>query len=162
MMIRRIFAGSIVTLLLAVSTLSAACDLSCAFDSMNSDCHSGQTESQQSAPGDMKMDGMVMAGMTMPKMASSEHKLTLAPISRTKASHPSIGEMGPCERQSCDNGSADSAKTNRSADSHFYSILAITETSSADIAPPLIRDARDDVGTYHVRDRSLLHLALRI
>ena len=46
MMIRRIFAGSIVALLLSVSSLAAACDLSCAFASMNSDCHSQQAESK--------------------------------------------------------------------------------------------------------------------
>ena len=88
MMIRRIFAGSIVALLLSVSSLAAACDLSCAFASMNSDCHSQQTESQDSASGGMNMDGMAMAGMTMPEMASSEGQQAVPAISRVKSESP--------------------------------------------------------------------------
>ena len=161
-MIRRIFAGSMGALLLSVTSLAAACDVSCAFASMSSDCHANQTESQDLAPGGMTMDGMAMAGMTMPEMAKSEDQQAVPAISRLKASHPSIGEMGPCERQSCDNGSAIFAKTTRSGDSHFHSILAIAETPRADGALTLIRDARDDIATYQVRDGSPLHLRLRI
>src|SRR5271169_1386433 len=111
MMIRRIFAGSIAALLLSVTSLAAACDVSCAFASMRSDCHAKQTESQDSAPGAKTMDGMAMAGMTMPEMANGEDQHAAPAISQSKASHPSVGEMGPCERQACDNGSAIFAKT---------------------------------------------------
>jgi hypothetical protein len=162
MIFRRIFAGSIVALLLSVSSFAAACDVSCAFASMSSDCHSQQTESQDLAPGGMKMDGMVMAGMTMPGMASSDDQKAVPAISRLKASHPSIGAMGPCEKQACDNGSAVIAKTTRFGDSHFHSILAIAETPRADGALTLIRDPRDDIATYQVRDGSPLHPSLRI
>lgn len=162
MIIRRIFAGSIVALLLSVSSFAAACDVSCAFAAMSSDCHSQQTESQDLAPGGMKMDGRAMAGMTMPEMAKSEDQQAVPAISRLKASHPSIGEMGPCEKQACDSGSAVFAKTTRSGDSHFHSILAIAETPRADGALTLIRDARDDIATYQGRDGSSLHLRLRI
>lgn len=162
MMIRRIFAGSIVALLLSMSPLAAACDLSCAFPSLNSDCHSEQTKPQDPSSGDMKMDGMAMDGMTMPEMAQSENQPAVSAISAAKASHPSIGEMGPCERQPCDSDSAVSVKTNHSVDSHFRSILAIPETPRTDNASPLFHDARDDIATYHVRDASPLHPALRI
>ena len=161
-MIRRIFAGSIVAILLSVSSLAAACDLSCAFPSMKSDCHSQKNESRDSMSGGMNMDGMAMAGMTMPEMAGGEIPLMLSPLSRTRAGHPSIGEMGPCERQSCGNSSTDSAKTSRTADSHFSSILTTTEALRINIAPPLIHEARDDVGTNPARDGSLLHISLRI
>ena len=162
MMIRRIFAGSIVALLLSVSSLAAACDVSCAFASMSSDCHSEQTKSQDSAPDGMKMDGMAMAGMTMPEMASGEDRQTVSAISRAKASHPSIGEMGPCEKQACNDSSVVSAKTGRSVDSHFHSILAVTDAPRDDGALKLFHDARDDVATHHVRDGSPLQLSLRI
>ena len=99
-----------------------------------------------------------MAGMTMPEMANGEDQQAVSAISRLKASHPSIGEMGPCEKQACDNGSAVFAKTTRSGDSHFHSILAIAETPRADGALTLLRDARDDIATYQVRDGSPLHL----
>lgn len=162
MMIRRIFAGSIVALLLSVTSLAAACDVSCAFASMSSDCHAKQTGSQDSAPGGMTMDGMAMAGMTMPEMATGEVQQGVSAISRSKASHPSIGEMGPCERQACDSGSAVFAKTTRSGDSHFHSILGVAETPCADGPLTLFRDARDDIAMPHVRDGSPLHLSLRI
>ena len=164
MMIRRIFAGSIVALLLSVSSLAAACDLSCAFASMSSDCHSAQTESQDSAVGGMKMDGMAMAGMTMPGMASRRRPTSgFCGRALQTASHPSIGEMGPCERQTCDNGSAVSAKTTRSVDSHFHSLLAVTETPRADGALHDYFMTREmTLHRFHVRDGSPLHLSLRI
>ena len=162
MMNRRIFAGSIVALLLSVSSFAAACDVSCAFAAMSSDCHSQQTEAQDLAPSGMKMDSMAMAEMTMPEMANSEEQPAVSGISRAKASRPSIGERGLCERQACDNGSAIFAKTTRSGDSHFYSILAVTEIARADGAHALFRDAQDDIATYQVRDGSALPLTLRI
>jgi len=83
MMIKRVFVGSIVALLLSVSSLAAACDVSCAFASMNSDCHSDRAESQDSTPGGMKMDGMAMDGMTMPEMASGKGQQTNFAAPRT-------------------------------------------------------------------------------
>ena len=162
MIIRRIFAGSIVALLLSVTSLAAACDVSCAFASMSSDCHAKQTGSQDSAPGGMTMDGMAMAGMTMPEMASGEGQQDVPAISQSKASHPSIGEMGPCERQACDNGPAVFAKTTRSGDSQFHSILAVAETPRVVGAITLFHDARDDLATHQVRYAIPLPLSLRI
>ncbi len=162
MTIRRIFAGSIVALLLSVSSFTAACDLSCAFASMNSDCHSAQTESQDSAVGGMKMDGMEMAGMTMPETAGGEGQQAVSAAALPNVAHPSIGEMGPCEKQNCDNGSAVSAKTTRSVDSHSHSLLAVAETPRADDALTIFHDARDDVASFPIRDASPLQLSLRI
>jgi hypothetical protein len=162
MMIRRIFTGSIVALLLAVSSLAAACDVSCAFASMNSDCHSVQTESQNSAHGGMKMDGMTMPGMTMPETGNGEGQQAISAAAPVNASHPSIGALGPCEKQACNDNSGVSAKTSSSIDSHFHSILVATETLLAAGALTSFHDARDDISTYQFRDRSPLPLSLRI
>jgi hypothetical protein len=162
MMVRRIFAGSIVALLLSVCTLDAACDVSCAFASMNSDCHARQAETQDSASGAMKMDGTAMAGMTMPEMPNGKDQQSVSAVPGSKDGHPSIGEMGPCERQSCDNNSAVSAKTSRSVDSHFHSVLAVAETPHAIGAPPHFHDARNDVASSRPHNRSSLQLSLRI
>jgi hypothetical protein len=162
MMIRRMFAGSIAALLLSVSSFAAACDVSCSFASMSSDCHSEQTKSRDMAPGGMQMDGSSMAGMNMPGMGDGEDQPAVPGISRLKASHPSIGKMGPCEKQPCDNGAAIFAKTTRFGDSHFHSILAIAETPRADGALTLLRGARDEIATCRVHDGSSLHLRLRI
>jgi hypothetical protein len=162
MMIRRIFAGSIVALLLSVSSLAAACDLSCAFPSMRADCHSDQSEPQDSSPGSMKMDGMAMAGMTMTEMGNGASQQEVSAISRTNASHASIGEMGPCEKQSCDSDTPVSARMTRTIDSPFHSILANTETPRANCAPTLFHDARDDIAHYLPNGKSPLQLSLRI
>lgn len=161
-MIRRTFAGSIVALLLSMSPLAAACDLSCAFASMNSDCHFQQGESQDSASDGMKMDGMAMAGMTMPEMAQSENEPAVSATSRTKVIHPSIGEMGPCEKQSCDTSSSVSARTSRSIDLHLYSVQAVTETFRDGDALMLFRGARDDIAPDRASDGSPFQLSLRI
>src|SRR5579863_7228351 len=163
MMIKRIFAGSIVALLLSMSPLAAACDLSCALPSLNSDCHSEQTKPQDPSSGDMKMDGMAMDRMTMPETAQGENQPAASASSAAKASHLSIGKMGPCERQACDGDAGVSAKASRSADSHFHSTLvAIPGTLSSDCAPPLFHDARVEIATQLVCDGSPLHFALRI
>ena len=162
MTIRRIFAGSIVALLLSVSALAAACDLSCAFASMNSDCHSGKTESQGLAPGGMSMEGMAMPGMAMQDMANGEDQQAIPAISRAKTSHPSIGEMGLCERQFCECGSAVSTKTSPFVDSRFHTVAAVAVTPRAEFALQLFHDARDDVARHFQSDGSPLQLSLRI
>jgi hypothetical protein len=162
MMIRRIFAGSLVALLLSVSSLSAACDLSCAFAAMSSDCHVEQTAAQDSPSAGMSMNGMSMAGMTMPEMASNEDQQTFSAISQTRAGHASIGEMGPCERQACDNGATVTVKASRSVAPQLLSILAVSETPRAVIAHPHFHDARDDVARYRPLDGSPYLLSLRI
>jgi hypothetical protein len=108
------FAGSIVALLLAASSLAMACDLSCEFASMNSDCHAEQTEPQDSASGGMKMDGMAMDGMTMPQMSgdySRNQQMVSAPR-RTRPLHAKVVDMGTCERQTCDQASTLAVKAN--------------------------------------------------
>jgi hypothetical protein len=162
MMIRRTFAGSIVALLLSVTSLAAACDVSCAFASMSSDCHAKQSESQDTAAGGMKMDGMAMAGMTMPEIAISGDQPAVSAPSHAKASHPSIGEMGPCERQACDNGSAVFAKTPRPGDTQLHSLSASPEIPLAEDLLRLFHDARNDIARYRPSDGSPIHPSLRI
>jgi hypothetical protein len=157
MKIRRIFAGLIVALLLSVPPLAAACDVSCAFASMNSDCHSQQIETQDSGS-----DGMNMDGMAMPKMNHGQGQQAGAVISRAKANHPSIGEMGICEKRPCDGDSAVSTRANRSAGSRNNFVLARIEVPRADSAPQLSHGARDDIATHHVRGTCSLVRTLRI
>jgi hypothetical protein len=162
MMIRRIFAGSIVALLLSASSLAAACDLSCAFASMSSDCHSEQAERQDSASGGMDMTGMSMAGMPMPGMAGGEGQPADSMAARAKTSHASNGEMGLCKRQSCDSSSSISATANRSVNSRFHTVLAIAGTPRVDVASLFFHDARDEIAHYRPLEASPLHVSLRI
>jgi len=159
---RRIFAGSILALLLSASSLGAACDVSCAFASMSSDCHSEHAETNPSTAGGMKMGGMEMAGMTMPAMDGSQDQQAIPAISETMAHHTSIGEMGPCEKQACDSASAVSAKTNGSIHSNFHTIPAAIEFPHKGLAPPNFHTAREDVASCRPRYRNSLQLILRV
>jgi hypothetical protein len=161
MMIRRIFAGSIVALLLSVFSIGAACDLSCAFSSMNLDCHSRQAIQGSSSSG-MNMSGMNMAGMDMQETADGGEQPSVSAIAEGKGSHPSIGEMGLCERKACNNGTAVSAKTNRLVSSNFHSVPAFLGTPRTDGSSPHFRNARDDVDSSLLRGASPLHQTLRI
>ena len=162
MPIRRIFAGSIVALLLSVSPLAVACDLSCAFGSMKSDCHSERAELNDSASGSMKMVGMAMGGMTMPGKAGTVDQQEDSAAARANVGHPSVGEMGPCEKQACDNGAALTAKTTRPIDSHSLSRQAVPEIPCADNGPAIFHGARDDFAAVRNRAGNPLHLSLRI
>lgn len=159
---RRIFAGSIVALMLSVSPLAAACDLSCAFASMDSDCHAQRAETRDAASSGMQMDGMDMDGMTMPGMAHSPEQKAGSAISAVMPNHPSIGEMGPCEKQSCDGDSTVSAKAKRSFAEQHDLILATIEIPRARSAPPTLRGARDDIAAHRIDDASPPLRILRI
>jgi hypothetical protein len=162
MMIWRIFSGSMVALLLFVPSLAAACDVSCAFASMNSDCHSQQVETQDPASGGMGMDGMAMDGMAMPEMEQNQGQQTDSAISSVKAIHPSIGEMGPCEKQSCDGDSAISAKAYSSFAPGHNLIGGIIEFPHADGAPPLFCTAQEDIAARAFQNEGPLRITLRI
>jgi hypothetical protein len=162
MRIKRIFAGSIVALLLSVSPLAAACDLSCAFARADSDCHRQKLETEDPASGGMKMDGMTMVGMSMPDTDATADPLASFTSSRENANHPSIGEMGPCERQNCDSGSAVFARSSRSVASGRHLFLAVTGKFRVREMQIPFHDARDDVATYPMRGGNLLPLTLRI
>jgi hypothetical protein len=110
----------------------------------------------------MKMDGMAMAGMIMPEMANGQDQQPELAATGPNAGHASIGEMGPCERQSCDNGFSVSARASRSGDSQFRFLVATDRTPGANGASKLFHDARDDVARDHSHDASPLPLSLRI
>lgn len=163
MMIRRVFATSIVALLLAISPLAVACDLSCAFSSMKSDCHSAQTDSRDLASVGTSMDGMNMAGMDMPETRSELNESEDSAVSPAHVAHPSIGDMGPCEKQACDGGSAVFAKSFRLGDLHsqLHFVAARTRHAKAELA--LFRAARDEITAPQLSaGGSLLSLNLRI
>ena len=162
MRIRCIFAGSIVALLLSVTPLAAACELSCAFARADSDCHSQAAPNQSAASNGAKMDGMAMPGMTMRDMAVGQDPQTDSAGVHADRNHPSIGEMGACEKQPCNNGPAISARTSRSVDPHAPLVAAVAVSPAIDLAAFPFHDARDDVAHVHPRDAGPLLLSLRI
>jgi hypothetical protein len=166
MMIKRIFAGSIVALLLTVSSLAASCDLSCTFAQRQSDCHSQEAQSQSSADSSMQMKDMPMTGMSMPEAVNREHQQedqqTVNGMPVARVGHPTIGEMGPCERQFCSDAYTFSVKSSNSCATQFHSTLAVAESPCANSVLQFIRGARDDIAFDRELYNSPLHLSLRI
>lgn len=162
MLTQRIFVIATVGLLLAFSPLAMACDISCAFASTGSDCNSAQVNSHAVASSGMDMN---MSGMGMPETPNALSHLSQAAessTSRAHTAHPSIGDMGPCEKQACDGGSAVFAESFRSGDSHSQLHFVAARTHRADAAPALFRVARDEITTQSIAGSSLLPLNLRI
>jgi len=163
MKVKRMIAGSIAALLLAVTSMAAACDLSCAFAMASSDCHASESTTASAGSSDamarMDMGGMDMSGMAMPGVSDSA---TSPSISSAKAAHPSIGDMGPCERQSCDKGSFVFAKAGRSGTGRINSILPAAKNVSAGAAPRIFYGARDDGAHFPSFKASPLSTILRI
>ncbi len=164
MMIRRIFAGSVVAILLWASSLAAACDLSCAFVSISSDCHSEQTNHQDSTPGGMKMDGMAMTGMTMPEMSNDDsiNQQMVSAQSRQMPLHAAVVDMGTCERQTCDQTPVLAAKANHPAAATCDAVRALTGFPRIDSLRTASHDARDDLARLTPDVRGPLRVTLRV
>lgn len=165
MKIRRILASSITGLLLLFTPLAVACDLSCAFSSMESDCHSGRAAvSQGSDSSGMNMAGMEMAGMDMSMMAVEMGQAGDSAIASAQAAHPAIGDMGPCEKQVCDSRATISTYGSKSGfgNLHFRVLVAIPGARLANARPALFRIARDETTQPNGADGISLHLNLRI
>jgi len=105
---------------------------------------------------------MVMAGMTMPETASGEVQTTDSAIAVAGAVHPSIGDMGLCEKQACDSTSAVSTKATRSVVSHLNSLSPVIEAPPDEVAQLPIHNARDDIAASSVHIGTPLPLSLRI
>ncbi len=160
----RILTGLTVTLLLSALSMGMACEVSCSFALNGSDCHSLLAMSSDSDHADRQMSSMElsMEGMSMPSMADSERSpdasRNIAPI----ATHPTIGEMGSCEQQSCDNHPVTSLRSARSDSPQFHAVLSGTNTSRVtpmltlphirgeDIPPRLLRDSRPSALTLRI------------
>jgi hypothetical protein len=158
----RICAGLIVGLLLLASSAGVACDLSCAFASAGSDCHSLESQRQSGMDSRMAMDGADMAGMSMPGEMTNESRPATPEASRTRIAHPSLGEMGLCERQSCVTLTTISVKTRRSGASQFRLVLSTAPIPFANASPPVFHDARDDVAQPLSRGERPCRVSLRI
>jgi hypothetical protein len=159
MMIRRIFAGSTVALLLSVSSLAPACDVSCAFAHANSDCHSREMKAQRSAPADM-----TMAGMTMPETSgdnSMNQQMVSAP-SRPMPVHAAVMDMGTCEHQSCDQAPVLVVKANHPTAAKSYTVRALTEFALIASLQTTFHGARDDLARLGPIVHAPLSVSLRI
>lgn len=160
---KRIVAGLIVALLLAVTSVAAACDLSCAFGVADSDCHASAESSQFAMdPAAMSMSGMDMAGMAMPEIATDLGQPPSSNISRAKAAHPTVGDMGPCERQSCEKNTFVATKAGRSSVAQVSAVQAVSDGHAFDGIPQLLHGACDKPARIELPSANRLPRVLRV
>lgn len=157
---KRAVAGSIVALLVAVTSMAASCDLSCAFGFADSDCHASALPAPDSGTSAMNMSGMDMAGMAMP--GTTDGSNPSPGVSREMAAHPAIGDMGPCERQSCERSSFVATKTVRAGGARVALVLPVAHDASACAVSQILHGARDDVAHSAMPQAVSLTLVLRI
>jgi len=153
--IQRIFVGTIAVLLMCVSSLFPACDLSCGFSPFRSDCHSPQMATGESDASDMSMDGM-----TMPESAGDNraNQPGISAAQQEMPAHAALVEMRACARQSCAQAPGFVSTSIHSAATQFERISVANGFS--EINPPKIvfHDARDDIS----RPDRALHLSLNV
>ena len=159
MKIRGIFVLSLVALLLFVSSLAAARDLSCGFALFRSDCHSPQMAAEKS-----QRSEMAMAGMAMPEMAgdSSTNQPRVSSAPQAMPAHAVLADMGACERQSCDQAQALASKADHSTAAQFDTISTHAESPSMESLQTALHETRDDIPLFSPFVDSLLDVSLRI
>jgi hypothetical protein len=157
--IRRIFAVSLVGLLLFVSSMAAACDLSCGFALFRSDCHSPEMAATDSGASDMTMAGMRMAERA--DEDSTDQQIASSPQQAMPA-HAVLADMGACERQSCDQAQALASKANHSTTTQLDGMSTIAGSSRIDNLQGVFHDARGGIARISPVVHSPLAVTLRI
>jgi hypothetical protein len=162
--LKRMLAGSIVVLMLLVSSMAAACDLSCGFAKARADCHSVRMNTLESAAADMEMSDTGMSGMAMPPESSATiPDQGAASFTFHIEMHDAlIGEMGPCERQSCNEYGAYISKSTRHDASQFRAALTVVSLPRMALLQTSFYDLRDGVATFSPGDGVPLRMTLRI
>jgi hypothetical protein len=158
---KHVFAFSLIMLMLSVSSLAAACDLSCGFASSWADCHTAWKEAQDSTPDAASMGVMGMPGMVMASTVSADQE-TVSNAPQGLLEHAGLVDMSTCERQSCDQAQASAAQANRLTASHYDSILTIAGFPRVDNSQTSFRHARDDVASNRAHIRGPFGVSLRI
>src|SRR5882762_1720316 len=154
MKIRRIFAGTLAALLLCVSSLAAACDLSCGFALFRSDCHSSQMGAEESQRHEMAMPGTAGGSSTNQPMVSS------AP--QSMPGHAVLAEMGACVRQSCDQAQALASKANHSTAGQFETVSTIAGFFQTENLRAAFHEARGGIAPLTPIVHSPLDVSLRL
>jgi hypothetical protein len=112
----------------------------------------------------MNMNGMSMAGMTLPEMNGGEsvnQQVVPAP-SRKMPVHAAIMDMGACERQSCDQVPVLAVKANHAAAAKSDAVCAFTGFPHIVSLQIAFHDARDGLARLdHVVHDPLL-VTLRV
>gem|GEM_PF-3255002 len=159
MKIRRIFAGTLAALLLCVSSLAAACDLSCGFALFRSDCHSPQMTADES-----QRHEMAMAGMAMPETAgdSSTNQPMVSSAPQAMPGHAVLTDMGACMRQSCDQAQALASKANHSTAGQFETVSTIAGFFQTENLRAAIHEARGGIAPLTPIVHSPLDVSLRL
>jgi hypothetical protein len=153
------FAVSLVALLLFVSSLAAACDLSCGFALFRSDCHLPGMAAKDSGASDTTMAGMKMTERASEN--STDQQMGSSP-QQPMSAHAVVADMGVCERQSCDQTQALASKADYFAAAQFDTISRDAEFHSLESLLAAFHESGDDIPLFSPFVDSPLDLSLRI
>jgi hypothetical protein len=157
MNLKRTIVGSIVVLMLAVSSMAGACDISCGF--AQADCHSVQMKASTAA--EMEMSGNGMADMAMPPESGAvpSDRASISFSLNMEMRHARLGQMGPCERQSCNDYAAYISRSFRRNAPQFRTALAVARLPRPTVS---FYEARDGIARLSPGSRMPLPTTLRI
>jgi hypothetical protein len=164
MKFRRIFTGSLTALLFCATSWASACDLSCGFESLLSNCHLSQPEARDSMPGGIKMDA-AMEGMSMAPMGDggAEDQQSLSVASPGMVGHAAIDAMGPCGRQSCGlEITAAAGATHHPPSPSSVSLEFAGTTKLVSGLQSLFRSPQNENFAFGTHERSPLSISLRV
>lgn len=164
MALRRLLAGIVLTMLLSATSAGAACEISCGFAQGGSDCHSPMALSGSADQSASQMDGMdmSMSAMQLPDDSNNDGMATIPALGPLQAGHLAIDEMGPCERQSCDERSVASVRPAYSFIQQLHANTFVVKMPQIAPTTAFFHDARDDVSFHRARDASSPVIILRI
>jgi hypothetical protein len=152
--IKRIFVGTAALLLMCVSSILPACDLSCGFSAFQSDCHSPRAAAEWDA------SNMTMAGMSMPESASESpaDQPVVSSVPQEAPAHAALLDTGACAHQSCAPAPGLVSISIHSAAAQFETISAAPGFSGMELSKIVFHDTRDEVSPP---DRAI-HLSLDV
>ena len=161
---KRMLAGSIVILILAVSSMAAACDLRCGFAEAQADCHSMRMKAGDSSVAEIETRDAEMAGMAMSPepSASLADRAAVSSALVMEMHHARIGEMGRCERHSCDEFAACILKSVRHDGSKSRITLAVVPSPVTAHLQTIAHEAGNRITLFNPGDRVPLLVALRV
>lgn len=158
---KRMLAGSIVILMLAVSSMAAACDLRCGFAEAQADCHSMRMKAGDSSVADMETSDTGMA-MSPEPSASLADRATISSALIMEMHHARIGEMGRCERHSCDEFAAYILKSVRHDGSQSRIAMAVVPSPVIAHLQTILHEAGNRITAFNFGDHVPPLVALRI
>jgi hypothetical protein len=156
---KRIYAGSLVALLLCASSFAISCEISCNLLLSGPACHASAASAGESTPANMAMDGMDMPGMHEALPDSNDG---VVGQSNPQNRHATLVDVGMCQRPCGDRLQAASSGSEHCTGGQFQPERAIATNRLANNCMGIFHDARDHLHPRPEFSQFSLSVTLRI